>query len=59
MGLAFMFTMIVMILVSLAGPKVNPKAFVLDKSMFKVSPGILTMIVITLLIISALYIRFW
>ena len=59
MGLAFMFTMIVMILISLAGPKINPKAFVLDKSMFKVSPGILAMIVITLLIISALYIRFW
>jgi SSS family solute:Na+ symporter len=51
--------MIIMILISLGGPKVNPKAFVLDKSMFKVSPGILAMIVITLLIISALYIRFW
>ncbi len=59
MGLAFMFTMIIMILISLGGPKVNPKAFVLDKSMFKVSPGVLAMIVITLLIISALYIRFW
>ena len=59
MGLAFMFTMIIMILISLGGPKVNPKAFVLDKSMFKVSPGVLTMIVVTLLIISLLYVRFW
>jgi len=59
MGLAFMFTMIIMILISLGGPKVNPKAFALDKTMFKVSPGILAMIVVTLLIISALYIRFW
>jgi SSS family solute:Na+ symporter len=59
MGLAFMFTMIVMILISLGGPKVNPKAFVLDKSMFKLSPGILAMIVITLLVISLLYVRFW
>jgi len=59
MGLSFMFTMIIMILISLAGPKINPKAFVLDKSMFKVSPGVLAMIVITLLIISALYVRFW
>jgi SSS family solute:Na+ symporter len=59
MGLAFMFTMIVMIAISLGGPKVNPKAFVLDKSMFKVSPGVLAMIVVTLLIISALYVRFW
>jgi SSS family solute:Na+ symporter len=59
MGLAFMFTMIIMILISLGGPRVNPKAFVLDKTMFKVSPGVLAMIVVTLLIISALYVRFW
>ncbi len=59
MGLAFAFTMVVMILMSLAGPKINPKAFVLDKSMFKVTPGTLAMIVITLLIISLLYVRFW
>ncbi|MEP6683898.1 MAG: sodium/solute symporter [Parafilimonas sp.] len=59
MGLAFMFTVIVMVAMSLAGPKVNPKAFVLDKGMFKVSPGNLALIVITLLIISLLYVRFW
>ncbi len=59
MGLAFAFTIVVMVLMSLAGPKINPKAFVLDKSMFKVQPGTLAMIVITLLIISLLYVRFW
>ncbi len=59
MGLAFMFTVIVMVIMSLAGPKINPKALVLDKGMFKVKPGILAMIVITLLIISLLYVRFW
>jgi SSS family solute:Na+ symporter len=59
MGLAFLFTMIIMILISLGGPKINPKAFALDKTMFKVSPGVLAMIVVTLLIISALYVRFW
>ncbi|HXB90667.1 MAG TPA: sodium/solute symporter, partial [Puia sp.] len=59
MGLAFAFTMLIMIAVSLVGPKINPKAFILDKSMFKVSPGTLAMIVITLLIISLLYVRFW
>ncbi|MDB5145091.1 MAG: sglT 2 [Mucilaginibacter sp.] len=59
MGLAFFFTMAIMILVSLGGPKINPKAFALDKSMFKVSPGILAMIVIALMIISMLYVRFW
>src|SRR5687767_5114088 len=35
MGLAFFFTMALMIGVSLAGPKINPKAFELDKEMFK------------------------
>ena len=59
MGLAFAFTMLVMIVMSFAGPKVNPNAFVLDKSMFKLQPGILAMVVITLLIISLLYVRFW
>jgi SSS family solute:Na+ symporter len=59
MGLAFFFTMLVMVLMSLAGPKVNPKAFILDKSMFKLEPGTIAMIVITLLIISLLYVRFW
>lgn len=59
MGLSFAFTMIIMILVSLGGPKVNAKAFALDKSMFKVQPGILAMIVITIMIISMLYVRFW
>jgi SSS family solute:Na+ symporter len=59
MGLSFAFTMAIMILMSFAGPKINPKAFVLDKAMFKVQPGTLAMIVITLLVISLLYVRFW
>jgi solute:Na+ symporter, SSS family len=59
MGLAFMFTMLVMILVSLAGPKINSKAFELDKEMFKLKPSTTVLIVITLLIIFALYVKFW
>ena len=59
MGLAFFLTMAVMILVSLAGPKVNPKAFELDKDMFKVKPQTMVLIVVTLLIIAALYVKFW
>lgn len=35
MGWAFFFTMVVMIGISLSGPKVNPKAFALDKEMFE------------------------
>ncbi|TDQ08771.1 sodium/sugar symporter [Pedobacter metabolipauper] len=59
MGLSFGFTMLIMILISLFGPKINPKAFELDKTMFKVSNSTLVLIVITLLIIAALYIKFW
>jgi SSS family solute:Na+ symporter len=59
MGLAFGFTMLVMIVMSLFGPKVNEKAFALDASMFKVSPQIMAMIVATLLILTAIYIKFW
>ncbi|MBD0284383.1 MAG: sodium/solute symporter [Bacteroidota bacterium] len=59
MGLAFLFTVLVMVGISLAGPRLNPKAFVLDKEMFKVQPSVLALIVVTLLIISALYVKFW
>ena len=59
MGLSFLFTMIVMIAISLGGPKVNPKAFLLDKEMFKLKPSTTVMIVLTLLIIAALYVKFW
>ncbi len=59
MGWSFFFTMVVMIGVSMAGPKVNPKAFVLDRTMFKLQPNHIVMIVLTLLILSAIYVRFW
>jgi len=59
MGLSFMFTMIAIILVSLAGPKINPKAFAIDKTMFKIDPTTLALIVVTLLILAALYVKFW
>lgn len=59
MGWAFFFTMVVMIGISLAGPKINPKAFMLDKEMFKLKPSIVAMIVATIIILSALYVKFW
>lgn len=59
MGWSFFFTVLIMVAISLAGPKVNPKAFALDKSMFKVNPQTLTLIIITLLILTALYAKFW
>ncbi|ASU33521.1 sodium:solute symporter family transporter [Mucilaginibacter xinganensis] len=59
MGLSFLFTMIIMITISLAGPKINPKSFVLDKTMFKVDPTTLALIITTLLLLAALYVKFW
>jgi SSS family solute:Na+ symporter len=59
MGWAFFFTMVVMIGISLGGPKINPKAFALDKEMFRVSPSTLALIIVTLVILMALYVKFW
>jgi SSS family solute:Na+ symporter len=59
MGLSFLFTMIVMILMSLAGPKVNPKAFAIDWAMFKIKTSTQILILVTILILMALYVKFW
>jgi SSS family solute:Na+ symporter len=59
MGWSFVITIIVMVLISLAGPKVNPKAFAIDAKMFKVDSRTTVLIVITLLLLTALYVKFW
>ena len=59
MGWSFFITVATMIVISLAGPKVNPKAFEIDSSMFKLKPSIIAMIVATLLILTLIYVRFW
>lgn len=59
MGLSFFFTVVVMVAMSLAGPKINPKAFALDKEMFKLPPNVVALIVVILLILFALYVKFW
>ncbi|HYK47089.1 MAG TPA: sodium/solute symporter [Parafilimonas sp.] len=59
MGISFALTVIVMVAISLAGPKVSPKAFILDKTMFKLRPSNIALIVVVLLILFALYVKFW
>lgn len=59
MGWSFFITLATMIAISLAGPKVNPKGLEIDKTMFKVSPKHIIMIVATLMILIALYAKFW
>lgn len=59
MGWSFAITVATMIVISLGGPKVNPKAFELDATMFKLKPHIIVMIVAAIMILIALYARFW
>jgi len=59
MGWSFFITVVVMVMISLSGPKVNPKAFAIDATMFKVDNRTLVLIVVTLLLLTALYVRFW
>jgi SSS family solute:Na+ symporter len=59
MGWSFFFTVLVMVAMSLAGPKVNPKALELDSSMFKLKPATIAMIVATIIILTAIYAKFW
>jgi SSS family solute:Na+ symporter len=59
MGWSFFFTVLIMVAMSLAGPKVNPKAFELDREMFKLKPSTIVLITVILLILSALYAKFW
>ncbi|MEP6617460.1 MAG: sodium/solute symporter [Ginsengibacter sp.] len=61
MGWVFFFTILLMAVISLLD--VNGRKVIntleVDTTMFRVSPGILTMIVIIFAIILALYIKFW
>ena len=59
MGWSFVFSVLAMVLVSLAGPKISAKAFALDKAMFKVEPANVALIVVTLIILTIIYVRLW
>lgn len=61
MGWVFFIVVLGMVIISLLDPssKTNPKAIEYDSSMFRVTPGMMVMIVIIVLIIGAIYVRFW
>lgn len=59
MGWSFFFTALLMVLISLGGPKINAKAFIFEKGMFAVQPRTKVMIVITLILLAAIYTKFW
>ncbi len=61
MGWVFFFTVLLMVIISLLDKKGSKEvnALEVDTTMFKVSPGILTMIILIIGVLLALYIKFW
>ncbi len=59
MGYSFFFTVAIMVIISLFGPKINPKGLEIDSSMFKIKPLHTALIVIILLMITLIYAKFW
>lgn len=59
MGWSFFFTVMAMVLISLAGPRWNPKAFFHDPALYRLKPQTIALIVATLMVLAALYVRFW
>ncbi|MEP6713554.1 MAG: sodium/solute symporter, partial [Ferruginibacter sp.] len=51
MGWSFFFTILIMVLVSLGGPKINPKAFELDATMFKLKPSTIALITMIVMMV--------
>lgn len=56
---SFIITVLVMVGTSILGPRINPKAFELDAQMFKLKPSSVVLIVSILLLLIAIYARFW
>ncbi|GAB3902819.1 sodium:solute symporter family transporter [Mucilaginibacter boryungensis] len=56
---SFLITFLLMIGISLFGQKTNGKAIQVDAGMFKLKPSSVMMIAVILLLLSAIYIRFW
>jgi SSS family solute:Na+ symporter len=56
---SFLITFIVMIAVSLRGQVINAKAIVIERSMFKLKPSSIILIAVILILLSAIYVRFW
>lgn len=61
MGWVFFIVVFLMVVISLLDrrSKDNPKAIKYDSSMFKVSTGMMAMIIIIIGLIGAIYVRFW
>ena len=56
---SFLITCLVMVVISLRGQVINAKAIVIERSMFKLKPSSVMLIAVILVLLSAIYIRFW
>jgi SSS family solute:Na+ symporter len=56
---SFLTTCLVMIAISLKGQVINAKAIVIERSMFKLKPSSVILIAVILILLSAIYVRFW
>jgi solute:Na+ symporter, SSS family len=59
MGWSFFFTIAIMVLISLAGPKVNPRAIHIESKDFKLSTSTIIISTALFLCVVALYAKFW
>lgn len=59
MGLSFAFTVLSMVIISLFSEKVNKNAIEIDASMFKLDKNAVLLITIIMILLSAIYVRFW
>lgn len=59
MGWSFFFAVAIMVMISLLGPKINPKGLDIDKRMFRIQPMHTVLIVIIVLMVTLIYAKFW
>jgi solute:Na+ symporter, SSS family len=59
MGWSFAFTILIMILISLISPNKKPSSFNYDKESFKLSPTTIILATTIVLLVIALYAKFW
>ncbi len=56
---SFLITCITMVAISLKGQVINAKAITIERTMFKLKPSSVMLIAVILILLSAIYVRFW
>ncbi|MBB6125990.1 sodium:solute symporter family transporter [Mucilaginibacter lappiensis] len=56
---SFLITCFTMVVISLKGQVINAKAITIERTMFKLKPSSVMLIAVILILLSAIYVRFW